>query len=156
MIFVKNDIIQIGEQFEDFILTDQDGNSIDTAELKGKKILLSFHPLAWTSVCRDQMKALDELHSEFESLDIVPFGISIDSSQSKKAWADNIALKKLKLLADFWPHGELAKKLGIFMEDKGISKRVNIVLDEDRKVLWTKVYPIKEVPDFQEIIANFK
>jgi peroxiredoxin len=80
----------------------------------------------------------------------------IDSSQSKKAWADSMGLKKLKLLADFWPHGELAKKLGVFLDDKGFSKRVNIVLDENRKVLWTKIYPIKEVPDFQEIIANFK
>ncbi|MDN5360106.1 MAG: hypothetical protein PWQ84_1169 [Thermotogaceae bacterium] len=153
---MRTDIINIGEQFEDFVLTDQDGNSIDTAELKGKKILLSFHPLAWTPVCRDQMKVLDELHDEFESLDMVPFGISIDSSQSKKAWADSMGLKKLKLLADFWPHGELAKKLGVFLDDKGFSKRVNIVLDENRKVLWTKIYPIKEVPDFQEIIANFK
>jgi peroxiredoxin len=102
------------------------------------------------------MKALDELHDEFESLDMVPFGISIDSSQSKKAWANSMGLKKLKLLADFWPHGELAKKLGVFLDDKGFSKRVNIVLDENRKVLWTKIYPIKEVPDFQEIIANFK
>jgi len=153
---MRTDIINVGEQFEDFVLTDQDGNSIDTAQFKGKKILLSFHPLAWTSVCRDQMKALDELYDEFESFNIVPLGISIDSSQSKKAWADNMGLKKLKLLADFWPHGELAKKLGVFMNEKGISKRVNIVLDENRKVLWKKIYPIKQVPDFQEIIANFK
>lgn len=153
---MRTDIINIGEQFEDFVLTDQDGNSVDTSEFSGKKILLSFHPLAWTSVCRDQMKALDELYDEFDSLNIVPLGISIDSSQSKKAWADNMGLKKLKLLADFWPHGELAKKLGVFLDDKGFSKRVNIVLDAGRKVLWTKVYPIKQVPDFQEIITNFK
>jgi len=153
---MRTDILNIGEQFEEIILADQDGNSVDTSELSGKKILLSFHPLAWTSVCRDQMKALDERFEEFEGLGIIPFGVSIDSSQSKKAWAESMGLKKLKLLADFWPHGEVAKQLGIFLGDKGISKRVNIVLDENRKVIWTKIYPIKEVPDFQEIINHFK
>lgn len=153
---MRDDIIKTGEQFEEFVLADQDSNAFDTGELKNKKILLSFHPLAWTSVCQDQMKAIEESYDEFERLGIVPLGISVDSSPSKKAWAESMNLNKLKLLADFWPHGELAKKLGIFLEDKGVSKRVNILLDEDRKVIWTKVYPIKEVPDFQEIINNFK
>ena len=153
---MTDEIIKTGEQFEDFVLADQDGNNFNTAELKGKKVLLSFHPLAWTSVCRDQMKAIEEYYEEFEKIGIVPLGISVDSSQAKKAWSESLGLKHLKLLADFWPHGKLAKKLGIFLDDKGISKRVNILLDEDRKVIWTKVYPMKEVPDFQEIINNFK
>lgn len=153
---MRDDIIKNGEQFEDFVLADQDGNAFNSGELKGKKILLSFHPLAWTSVCRDQMKAIEKNYEQFKELGIVPVGISVDSSPSKKAWAEDIGLRQLKLLSDFWPHGELAKKLGIFLGDKGISKRVNILLDENRKVIWTKIYPIKEVPDFQEIINNYK
>src|SRR6056297_3108822 len=153
---MRDDIIKIGEHFEEFLLADQDGNSFNTEELKDKKILLSFHPLAWTSVCRDQMKGIEKNYEHFKELGIVPVGISVDSSPSKKAWAESIGLKQLKLLSDFWPHGELAKKLGIFIEDKGISKRVNILLDENRKVIWTKIYPIKEVPDFLEIINNYK
>ena len=153
---MREDIIKIDELFEEISLTDQNGTLVETEKYKGKKILLSFHPLAWTPVCADQMKGLDELYREFEALDIIPLGVSVDSSQSKRAWAEHLGIQKLQLLADFWPHGELAKKLGIFMEDKGFSKRVNILLDENRKVIWTKIYPIKEVPDFKEILANFK
>ncbi|HPF16749.1 MAG TPA: redoxin domain-containing protein [Thermotogota bacterium] len=153
---MREEIIKIDEPFEEINLTDQYGELVDTQKYKGKKLLLSFHPLAWTPVCADQMKVLDELYLEFEALDIIPFGVSVDSSQSKKAWAEHLGIQNLQLLSDFWPHGELAKKLGVFMEDKGFSKRVNIVLDENRKVIWTKIYPIKEVPDFEEILMNFK
>lgn len=43
-------MIKVGEQARDFILKDQDGREVRLSDFKGKKILLSFHPLAWTPV----------------------------------------------------------------------------------------------------------
>lgn len=79
------------------------------SDFRGKKVLLSFHPLAWTSVCEKQMKALDERYDELEDLNVVPVGISVDSVPSKLAWSDHMGLRKLRILSDFWPHGEVAK-----------------------------------------------
>jgi peroxiredoxin len=42
--------IQKGETAEDFVLKDQNGKEFKLSSMKGKKVLLSFHPLAWTSV----------------------------------------------------------------------------------------------------------
>jgi len=49
--------IQKGETAADFVLKDQNGREFKLSESRGKKVLLSFHPLAWTSVCAKQMQS---------------------------------------------------------------------------------------------------
>jgi peroxiredoxin len=45
-----------GENSVDFSLQDQNGKTFKLSEHLGKRVLLSFHPLAWTSVCTGQMR----------------------------------------------------------------------------------------------------
>ncbi len=144
--------LKIGDDAPDFTLFDQNKNEIKLADLKGKKILLSFHPLAWTGVCAKQMQSLETSFDKFEKLNTIPLGVSVDTVPSKKAWAEHLEIEKTSLLADFWPHGNLAKILGIFLEEKGISKRVNIVIDENQKISFVKIYDIPELPDIEEIL----
>ncbi len=142
----------IGEKIEDFALSDQNGEEIKLSSLRGKKILLSFHPLAWTGVCAKQMQSLEANHDRFEELNTIAFGINVDSIPSKKAWADDLGITKTSLLSDFWPHGKVADQLGIFLEDKGFSGRVNVIIDEEGIIKFIKVYDIPELPDIEEII----
>ena len=76
-----------GDIAPDFILRDQSGKEFKLSDLKGKKVLLSFHPLAWTRVCSQQMQSLEENKNVFESLNTVAVGLSVDTAPSKKAWA---------------------------------------------------------------------
>jgi len=144
-------MIEVGAKLPDFELTDQDGEQHTTESLKGSKVLLSFHPLAWTGVCQRQMEALEFNAERFGGLGTKAFGISVDPSPTKKAWADAIQVKQTRLLSDFWPHGELADTLGLFIEDKGISQRANVIVDAAGTVQWVKVYPIGDVPDLEEV-----
>ncbi len=57
-------------------------------------------------------------------------GISIDSKYTQAAFA-RAENYDFQLLADFWPHGEVAKKYGVFLEDKGFSTRATFVIDAD-------------------------
>ncbi len=142
----------LGEVSNTFILKDQFGEEFDISKNKGKKILLSFHPLAWTSICGKQMLTLEENYKKFLSLNTIPVGLSVDPLPSKKAWAENLGLKNLKILSDFWPHGEVAKKYNIFREKDGFSERANIIIDEEGKIIFFKIYPIRELPNIEEII----
>ncbi len=143
---------EIGTVVPEFKLDDQFDNEIALSALKGRRVLLSFHPLAWTGVCTQQMKNLDAVYEAFEKKNVVPFGVSVDASPAKKAWSESMGLKKLQLLADFWPHGGLAESLGIFRPKNGFSERANILLDEQGKIAWVKVYEIKTLPDFNEVL----
>ena len=74
------------------------------------------------------------------------------SMLSLYAWTQQMGKLWFPVLSDFWPHGYVAKLYGIFREDDGFSERANIVIDENGKVLFSKVYPLSELPDIQEVI----
>ncbi len=152
----ENDVIKEGESVPSITLKDQNENEIKIHDLKGKKVLLSFHPLAWTPVCAKQMKSLEDNKNRLDELKTIALGISVDSVPSKNAWAKELGVQQTKLLADFWKHGRFAKELGIFREEDGFSERANIILDEDGKVVFVKLYPLSEVPDIEEIINILK
>jgi peroxiredoxin len=148
------ELIQQGAKGKPFMLKDNRDKVVKLSDFKGKKVLLSFHPLAWTSVCAEQMKALEANKEKFDMLNTVALGFSIDSVPSKNAWAKTLGIHNTKLLCDFWPHGKVAKAYGIFRANDGFSERANIILDEKHRIIFVKVYPIAELPDLEEIF-NF-
>jgi len=152
----KDTVLQKGESAPDFVLKDQDGKEFRLSGLRGKRVLLSFHPLAWTGVCAKQMQSLENNMDVFDSLNTVPVGISVDSVPTKKAWAEQLGIKRVRLLSDFWPHGAVAKLYGLFREKGGVSQRANVVLDENGKIIFLKVYELSELPDIKEIIELIK
>ncbi len=148
--------LKAGDMAPDFTLKDHNGNEFKLSDFRGKQVLLSFHPLGWTGVCAQQMQSLEENYKTFESLNTLPVGISVDSVPAKKAWAEHLGIKNVRLLSDFWPHGQVAKLYGIFVEEKGFSQRANIIVDENGKIAFVKVYEISQLPDIQEIIKTLK
>lgn len=149
-------LIRKGDVAPDFKLDDQEEKEFVLSSFKGKKVLLSFHPLAWTGVCAKQMKSLDDNRERFAALGTVAVGVNIDHVPSKAAWAKELGLKGTRLLCDFWPHGAVAKAFGIFRETDGFSERANIIIDGNGKVQWVKIYPIGELPDIEEVLAVLK
>ena len=143
---------KVGLKAKSFTLPDQNDQEFRLADFKGKRILLSFHPLAWTSVCAEQMKSLEKTRDTFESLNTVAVGVSVDTVPSKKAWANSLGIRNTRLLSDFWPHGKVARLYGIFRREDGISKRVNIVIDENQAIAFFKIYKLGQLPDIQEVI----
>jgi len=144
--------LKIGDKAKNFALKDQNGEEYKLSQFVGKKVLLSFHPLAWTEICAKQMQSLEENKEVFDSLNTVAFGLSVDSIPCKKTWAETLGVEKTSLLSDFWPHGEVAKLYGILNEEKGISQRTNIILNEDQNIVFFKIYEIKTLPDINEIL----
>jgi peroxiredoxin len=143
---------KVGDRAKDFTLPDQNDEEFTLADFKGKRVLLSFHPAAWTSVCAKQMKALEDNKAAFDQLNTTAVGVSVDTVPSKKAWAESLGIKNTRLLADFWPHGKVAQLYGIFRAKDGISERANIIVDENQKIIFFKVYKLGELPNIQEVL----
>ena len=144
-------MIAVGVSAPDFSLKDQNGKIVKLSSLKSRKVLLSFKPLAWTSVCHDQIRLLEENHLHFDEWNTVALGMGVDSVPSNKAWAKSMNVENTRLLSDFWPHGEIAQKYGVFRENDGFSERANIIIDEAQTVVFARVYPTSQLPDFEEI-----
>jgi peroxiredoxin len=149
-------IIKPGDPAQNFSLKDQNDSTFDLYENMHKRILLSFHPLAWTAFCAGQMKSLEDNREVFSGLNTIAVGISVDSVPCKKAWADTLGIAHTPLLCDFWPHGGVAQQYGLFREANGFSERANVIIDEKQNVVFVKVYPVHSVPDIGEVITVIK
>ncbi|MDI6860788.1 MAG: redoxin domain-containing protein [Caldisericia bacterium] len=148
--------LKIGNKFIDFTLKDQNGEKITLSNFLGKRVLLSFHPLAWTSICEQQMKDLEKNYDEFLKFNTIPFGISVDPQPTKKAWAEHMKLKNLKILSDFWPHGDISKLYGVFRDKEGFSERANILINEKGDIIFIKIYELSKLPELIEIFDFLK
>lgn len=149
---MKEKLLKVGDTAPDFMLQNQHRVDVSLKSLRGNRVLLSFHPLAWTPVCEIQMRTLEIKNEELKRLNIIALGVSVDSQPCKKEWADYLKIARTDLLADFWPHGDVAKKYDIFIEKAGISGRANFLIDEEGKIIFIRIYEIPEIPDIEEII----
>lgn len=147
---------RINDPAKNFSLKDQNDTTFDLLEHSEKRVLLSFHPLAWTPFCAGQMKSLEENCDVLASFNTIAVGISVDSVQCKKAWAENLGITRTPLLCDFWPHGMVAQQYGLFRESNGFSERANVLIDETQTIRFVKVYPVHSVPDINEVIYFIK
>jgi alkyl hydroperoxide reductase subunit AhpC len=114
-------------------------------------VIIAFHPGAFTNVCSAEILDLELRKDELSAEGAQTVTISADAPASKAAWGKAIGAKETPLLADFWPHGEVAKQYGVFNEKLGMAERATFIVDEDGKVIWKKVYDMHDVPDLEEV-----
>ncbi len=145
-----------GDPAPDFELRSHRGGTVKLSSFRGKRVVLAFHPLAFTPVCAAQMSGYQSNLDRFESLDAVVLGISVDAQPAKAAWAQTLAPISFDLLSDFHPHGAVARAYGVFREKDGISDRAIFVIDTQGRIAWAKVYDIPEQPGNEELLAALR
>src|SRR6188768_2840354 len=103
----------------DFELPNQFGEHVRLHDFRGKKaVALVFFPLAFSSTCTTEWCELRDNLNLFRSDSVELLGISVDSKATLRAFAETQGYE-FTLLADFWPHGDVAKEYGVFLESKG-------------------------------------
>ena len=116
-------------QAPDFELPNHFGEHIRLGEFKGKKpVALVFFPLAFSSTCTSELCTLRDNLALFKTNGIELIGISVDSKATLRGFAEAEGYD-FHLLADFWPHGEVAKEYGVFLEEKGFANRATFLID---------------------------
>lgn len=144
-----------GDQAPDFELRSHRGGTVKLSGFRGhKNVVLAFHPLAFTPVCANQMCSYESDLKHFESADTAVLGISIDPQPSKSAWAKSLGTISFDLLSDSYPHGEVARKYGVFRDKEGFSERAVFLIDKEGRIRWSRVYDIPEQPKNEELLAQ--
>ena len=144
--------LTVGQPAPDFELKAQDGETVKLSDMRGQKVVVSFHPLAFTNICTRQMLDLELNREKLEEAGARAVAVNVDQINAKKAWSDAIGVKKTPLLSDHWPHGQVAKAYGIWKEKIGASGRATYIVDENGNLAWQKEHEMGEVPDIDEIL----
>lgn len=154
--------IQIGDKAPDFTLVTKTSSGPEVVKLSdeiGKSnIVLLFFPMAFTSVCSQEMCDISKGIGEYEALDAKVFGISGDNPFAQEIWAQKESIT-IPLLSDY--EHSAAKAYGVAYEQflpeanlimGGVSKRSAFVIDKEGIIrhLDVKDHP-KDLPDFTVI-----
>ncbi len=110
-------------------LRDQNGVEHKLAEFRGHNVVVYFYPADDTPGCTVEGKEFRELHDQFTACDTVVLGVSTDSVERHRAFAEKHAFPFL-LLADH--KGELAQAFGVL--ENGRAARTTFVLDQESRV----------------------
>jgi alkyl hydroperoxide reductase subunit AhpC len=82
-------------------------------------------------------------------------GVSVDSTWSHIAWQEKeIGKLNYPLASDFYPHGEIAKKYGVFRTGDpipGINERAVFVIDKQGIIVFAQLYELGEAPDNEDV-----
>lgn len=125
----------LGDDAPDFSLVNQFGEIVTLSAFEGKKpVVLVFYPLSFSGVCTGELCELRDNFATFDSQEVELLAISVDSKFVQKAFAEQESYE-FSVLADFWPHGAVAKQYGVFLEEAGISNRATFVIDKEGKLL---------------------
>lgn len=151
--------IAVGDIAPDFELNDQHGKAVKLSDFRGKApVVLMFYPFAFSSICTGELCEIRDDHlgdGGVGDSEAVVLAVSTDPMYALRAFADAEGFKHL-LLSDFWPHGEVAKKYGVFLEDKGFATRGTFVIDKDGVVRWAVVNgpgDARPVADYRAALA---
>jgi peroxiredoxin len=123
-----------GDNAPDFTLPSTVGDKVSLSDYRGKKkVLLMFYPLDFSPVCSVENKQCAQMLPSRGADDVQVLGISVDSLWAHKAFASQNNIP-YPLLADFHPKGDVAKKYGVYLDDKGISARTAFIIGKDGKI----------------------
>lgn len=144
-----------GEPAPDFTLSAISGKKVSLSSLKGRNVVISFVPAAWTPVCSDQWPGYGISRNFFEENDAVLLGITVDNLPTLHAWVNQMGNIWFEVLSDFWPHGEVASSYGLLRSD-GTSERALIFIDREGIISDIYVSDINVRPPLEYIVTQLQ
>lgn len=122
-----------GTPAPDFTLPSTAGTDVTLSSLRGKSVLLAFFPLAFTSVCTQEMCSFTEDYGRFRDANTEVLPISVDSVPTLKEFKAKEHIS-VELLSDF--KRDVSRRYGTLLEDKFFSNRAYVLIGPDGLVRW--------------------
>ena len=149
-------MVDVGQQAPDFTLVNQHGEQVTLSSYRGdKNVVLVFYPFAFSGICTGELCEIRDRLESFDNDSTVTLAVSVDSKFVQRVFADREGYT-FSLLADYWPHGGVARDYGIFVEEAGAAKRATFIIDKEGVVRWTVIHAIGEPRDaasYEEALA---
>jgi glutaredoxin-dependent peroxiredoxin len=143
-----------GDKVQNFTLQNSEGKNVSLSDLVSEgRALLLFFPLAFSSVCREELCTVKDNMKMYNSLHTMVAGISVDSfftlNEFKKA--NNL---NFTLISDF--NREVSRQFNCLYEDyfgmKGVSKRSAFIVNKEMILEYAEILENSDLlPDFKAI-----
>jgi peroxiredoxin len=131
--------VKTGDRAPEFDLAVTNLERVRLSDFSGRSnVLLVFHPFAFTPVCEDEARDLQENLGAFRNAGTEIVFVSCDPVAARQAWKRELGAE-YTFASDFWPHGAAAKAYGVFDETTGAPYRGTFLIDRDGTIIWSLV-----------------
>ncbi|MEV1129716.1 peroxiredoxin [Agromyces sp. NPDC049794] len=150
-------ILQPGSRAPEFALLNQFGQTVRLETLLADgPVTLVFFPLAFSGICQGELCELRDNFSMFDAGGTQLVAASVDSKHTLRAWSEAQSYD-FPLLADFWPHGQVATAYGAFDDANGVAQRATFVIGTDGVIRASFVTPrgqARSLDQYREALAG--
>ncbi len=158
---MSNTLPEVGKRAPAFTLPAHPEGKITLSKLKGKNVVLYFYPRDNTPGCTTEACEFRDHLASVESEDTVVLGVSTDSLESHKKFADKYELS-FPLLSD--EDHKICEKYGVWVEKNMYGKksmgvqRATFLIDKTGKIaaVWPKVRVKGHVAKVAEKLAELE
>ncbi len=146
--------IKTGDKAPAFTLISDEKKEVSLSDFEGKQVVLLFFPMAFTSVCTDELCQMRDNIADYNNLNAEILAVSVDSPFTLAKFKEDQKLN-FPLLSDF--NKEVSRAYGSLYEEfvlglKGVSKRSAFVIDEDGVVQYAEVLEnAGDMPNFEAV-----
>ena len=131
--------IRTGDRAPEFDLEETSDRRVRLSDFAGRRnVLLVFHPFAFTPVCEEEARDLQENLDSFRNAQTEVVFVSCDTSAARQAWKQELGAE-YTFASEFWQHGAAAKAYGVFNEESGAPIRGTFLIDTAGTVIWSLV-----------------
>ena len=144
----------LGATAPDFTLYNTEKQAVSLSAYKGRKVVLLFFPLAFTSTCTAELCSVRDDIARFNQAGADVLGISVDTVFTLKKFKEEQGLN-FELLSDF--NKTVSEAYGclydtFILDMKGVSKRSAFVIDAEGIIRYAEVLEkAGDLPDLEQI-----
>ena len=148
---------EIGSKAPCYTLVDKDLKEISCMDFLDKRVVLNIFPSVDTSVCAASVRRFNVEAAGLDNTSVICVSMDLPFALSRFCAANDI---ENVVVAAAFRSPMFAQKFGLQMVDgplAGLLARAIIVLDEDRKIIYSQlVDEITHEPDYEAAIAALK
>lgn len=151
-------MLKEGSKAPAFTLPNEKGKKVSLKDFEGQKVVLYFYPKDMTSGCTKEACDFRDAHPDFKKIKAVVLGVSPDSIESHKKFAEKYELP-FTLLSD--ENKKVLEKYGVWKEKSMYGKkymgveRTTVIIDEKGKI--QKIFPkVKVNGHVEEVLEELR
>lgn len=150
-------LLRIGDQAPDFkvkgVLSGKVGE-YSPAACKGKWLVLFFYPADFTFICPTEVTGFSKAVKAFAAEDALVWGVSVDSLDSHKSWAQEMGGLECPLLSD--ETKSLSNAYGVLDDKAGVALRGTFIINPAGVICYQVVSHVNVGRSVEETLRVLK
>jgi peroxiredoxin 2/4 len=150
-------LVRLGDKAPDFSVKGVHRNRVSDyslARYKGRWLVLFFYPADFTFICPTEVTGFSKLANEFAAEGAEILGVSVDSLDSHRSWADELGGIDYPLLSD--EDKELSRAYGVLNEREGVPLRATFIINPNGEVSYLVVSHVNVGRSVEETLRVLK